>query len=69
MTEVGLLPFARIAPQVSKAALPRYRSRFRQAPIYTAPVAGDPLSHALRGLDLSRNRNAAPLGNICTTTG
>src|SRR5271156_1157728 len=28
MTEVGLLPFARIALQVSKAVLPRYRSRF-----------------------------------------
>ncbi|MGB7281151.1 MAG: hypothetical protein WBE13_02720 [Candidatus Acidiferrum sp.] len=26
--EVGLLPFARIALQVSKAVLPRYRSRF-----------------------------------------
>src|SRR5271169_1820374 len=28
MAEVGLLPFARIAWQVSKAVLPRYRSRF-----------------------------------------
>jgi hypothetical protein len=28
MAEVGLLPFARIAVQVSKAVLPRYRSRF-----------------------------------------
>jgi len=28
MVEVGLLPFARIALQVSKAVLPRYRSRF-----------------------------------------
>src|SRR5574340_11372 len=28
MAEVGLLPFARIALQVSKAVLPRYRSRF-----------------------------------------
>ncbi len=28
MTEVGLLPFARIALQVSRAVLPRYRSRF-----------------------------------------
>jgi hypothetical protein len=28
MAEVGLLPFARVAPQVCKAVLPRYRSRF-----------------------------------------
>src|SRR5271157_5822492 len=28
MAEVGLLPFARTALQVSKAVLPRYRSRF-----------------------------------------
>jgi hypothetical protein len=28
MSEVGLLPFARIALQVAKAVLPRYRSRF-----------------------------------------
>src|SRR6202008_788398 len=28
MAEVGLLPFARIALQVSRAFLPRYRSRF-----------------------------------------
>src|SRR6202035_1628031 len=28
MPEVGLLPFARIALQVSRAVLPRYRSRF-----------------------------------------
>jgi hypothetical protein len=28
MAEVGLLPFARIALQVSKAVLPRYRTRF-----------------------------------------
>ena len=28
ITEVGLLPFARIALQVSRAVLPRYRSRF-----------------------------------------
>jgi hypothetical protein len=28
MAEVGLLPFTRIALQVSKAVLPRYRSRF-----------------------------------------
>jgi hypothetical protein len=28
MAEVGLLPFARIAPQVCRAVLPRYRSRF-----------------------------------------
>jgi len=28
MAEVGLLPFARIALQVSQAVLPRYRSRF-----------------------------------------
>ena len=28
MAEVGLLPFARIALQVAKAVLPRYRSRF-----------------------------------------
>src|ERR1700675_1724469 len=28
MTEVGLLPFARIALRVSRAVLPRYRSRF-----------------------------------------
>src|SRR5579872_2391617 len=28
MAEVGLLPFARIALQISKAVLPRYRSRF-----------------------------------------
>jgi hypothetical protein len=30
MAEVGLLPFARIALQVSKAVLPRYRSPFRK---------------------------------------
>src|SRR5260370_22005648 len=30
MAEVGLLPFARIALQVSKAVLPCYRSRFSQ---------------------------------------
>jgi Transposase domain (DUF772) len=28
MAEIGLLPFARVALQVSKAVLPRYRSRF-----------------------------------------
>ena len=28
MAEVGLLPFARVALQVSKAMFPRYRSRF-----------------------------------------
>ena len=28
MAEVGLLPFARIAMQVCRAVLPRYRSRF-----------------------------------------
>src|SRR5579872_4260711 len=28
MAEVGLLPFARIALKVSRAVLPRYRSRF-----------------------------------------
>ena len=28
MAEVGLLPFARIALRVSRAVLPRYRSRF-----------------------------------------
>jgi hypothetical protein len=28
MAEVGLLPCARIALQVAKAVLPRYRSRF-----------------------------------------
>src|SRR5712692_5697938 len=28
MAEVGLLPFARIALEVSRAVLPRYRSRF-----------------------------------------
>jgi Transposase DDE domain/Transposase domain (DUF772) len=30
MVEVGLLPFARVALQVAKAVLPRYRSRFRK---------------------------------------
>jgi hypothetical protein len=30
MAEVGLLPFARVALPVSKAVLPRYRSRFRK---------------------------------------
>jgi hypothetical protein len=30
MAEIGLLPFARIAMQVSKGVLPRYRSRFRK---------------------------------------
>lgn len=28
MAEVGLLPFARIALQVAKAVIPRFRSRF-----------------------------------------
>jgi hypothetical protein len=28
MAEVGLLPLARVALQVSKAVLPRYRGRF-----------------------------------------
>lgn len=28
MAEVGLLPFARVALEVSKTVIPRYRSRF-----------------------------------------
>src|ERR1700680_3825360 len=36
MAEVGLLPFARIALQVSRAVLPRYRSRFSKHP-FTQP--------------------------------
>ena len=36
MAEVGLLPFARIAVQVSRAVLPRYRSRFSKHP-FTQP--------------------------------
>src|SRR3974390_715113 len=36
MAEVGRLPFARIALQVPKAGLPRYRSRFSK-PQFTQP--------------------------------
>src|SRR3970040_203029 len=32
MAEVGLLPFARMALQVSRAVLPRYRTRFSKHP-------------------------------------
>ena len=59
MAEVGLLPFARIALQVSKAVLPRYRSRFSKHQFTPAAVAGHSLPDALRGLDLSRSRSAA----------
>jgi hypothetical protein len=46
MAEVGLLPFARIALQVSKAVLPCYRSRFSKQ--FTQPqLLGDALSDAL----------------------
>lgn len=53
MAEVGLLPFARIALQASKAVLPRCRSRFSKHQ-FTQPQPD-----ALRGLDLSRSQSAA----------
>ena len=59
MAEVGLLPFARIALQVSRAVLPSLPKPFQQAPIHPAAVAGHPLSDALRRLDLSRSRGAS----------
>jgi len=37
MAEVGLLPFARIALQVAKAVLPRYRSRFSEHQYINSP--------------------------------
>jgi hypothetical protein len=52
MAEVGLLPFARLALQVARVVLPRYRSRFSKAPIYPAAVARDSLLDALRRLDV-----------------
>jgi hypothetical protein len=58
MAEVGLLPFARIALQVAKAVLPRYRSRFSKTSIHPTPVAGHSMPDALRRLDLSRGRGA-----------
>jgi hypothetical protein len=33
MAEVGLLPFARVALQVSRAVLPPYRTRFSKHPV------------------------------------
>ena len=59
MAEVGLLPFARIALQVARAVLPRYRSRFSKHQFTQTAVAGHSLPDALRGLDLSRSRSAA----------
>ena len=38
MAEVGLLPFARVALQVSKAVLPRYRSRFSKHQFNQPPL-------------------------------
>jgi hypothetical protein len=38
MAEVGLLPFARIALQVSRAVLPRYRSRFSKHQFTQPPL-------------------------------
>jgi hypothetical protein len=49
MTEVGLLSFARVALQVSKAVLPRYRSRFSKRLLNQPELLaiGDSLSDAL----------------------
>ena len=47
MAEVGLLPFAHIALQVSKAVLPRYRSRFSKQQF------NQPHSSRATGLDAS----------------
>jgi len=59
MAEVGLLPFARIALQVAKAVLPRYRSRFSKHQFTQPQLLGDSLSDALRRLDLSRSRGTS----------
>jgi len=59
MAEVGLLPFARIALQVSRAVLPRYRQPLQQTPVHATTVAGHSLPDALRRLGLSRGRGAA----------
>jgi len=59
MAEVGLLPFARIALQVAKAVLPRYRSRFSKHQFTQPQLLGDSLSDALRRLDLSRSRDTS----------
>jgi len=49
MAEVGLLPFARIALQVSKAVPPALPQPFQPAPIHTTAVVGHSLPAALRG--------------------
>jgi len=57
MAEVGLLPFARIALQVAKAVLPRYRSRFSKHQ-FTQPQLLAILC-LMRYEDLSRGRSTA----------
>ena len=53
MAEVGLLPFTRIALQVSRAVAPSLPQPFQQTSIYPAAVAGHSLPDALRRLNLS----------------
>ena len=53
MAEVGLLPFARIALGVSRAMLPRYRSRFSKRQFTQPQLLAILCPDALRRLDLS----------------
>lgn len=48
MAEVGPLPFARIALQVSRSVFPRYRSRFSKHQLI-GPGIFDPLRVSFRG--------------------
>ena len=58
MPEFGLLPFARVALEVTNAVLPLYPSRFSKRQITQPKLLGDSLPDALRGLDLPRGRSA-----------
>jgi hypothetical protein len=59
MGEVGLLPFARVALQVSKAVLPRCRSRFSKRQFNQPQLLAILCLNALRGPGLSRGRGLA----------
>ena len=53
MSEVGLVPFARVALEVSQEVVPVYSHRFSPQR-FTPAIVGDFVLDALRGLDVPR---------------
>lgn len=59
MAEVGLLPFARVALQVSRAVLPRHRSRFSKHQFNQPQLLKAPGVPAVSLLPVPENVNIA----------